>query len=220
MMSARSWILSAAACSLCWACGARPEPPGRADVSQDAEEAVTALESADPQGPEATADEPATSPEPPPVARPEPEPPTDAGEAPEPGADGDGLVFAACLEDGGDCSVINIAVIDLAAESCIELAVDDCGTFSRAGLPVDTPPTWRLGSASVGELPEGGCIPGAYDSDSAIVVDGSGSIRWNLDTRRPSDVVVDVALETASAAGAPAVGIVGTVAGAVPDCDD
>ena len=133
-------------------------------------------------------------------------------------AGGGGPVLAACLEDGGGCTVINIAVLDEVEGSCVELIVDDCGTFSRAGLPVDMPVTWRLGSASVGDLEEG-CVPAAYDPDSTIIVDGSGSISWNLDTRRPSDLVIDVSLEAATGAGiASPVGVVGTFAGDIPDC--
>lgn len=190
---------------------------------------MTALESPDrSRGSEASRDDEPAAPAPvaaePPAVEPpaaeSPAPETAAGDAPEePPSGTGGPVLTACLETGEGCTVINIAVLDAAAESCIELSVDDCGTFSRAGLPVETPVTWRLGSASVGELPEGGCIPGEYDSDSAIVVDGSGSIRWNLDTRRPSDVVVDVALETAGGGADAPVGIVGTFTGAVPDCD-
>jgi hypothetical protein len=114
--------------------------------------------------------------------------------------------------------VINIAVLDEAAGSCVEIVVDDCGTFSRAGLPVNTPPTWRLGSASVGDLEEG-CVPAVYDPDSAIIVDGSGSISWNLDTRRPSDLVVDVSLEAAAGTAVDSpVGVAGMFAGDIPDC--
>ena len=123
------------------------------------------------------------------------------------------------MEDGGGCIIINIAVLDDDAKSCVELAVDDCGTYSRAGIPVDTPVTWRLGSASVGDL-EKECVPAAYDPDSAIVIDGSGSIGWNLTTRRPSDLVIDVSLEAASAGilAAP-IAISGTFSGEVPDCE-
>jgi hypothetical protein len=162
---------------------------------------------------------------------PEPAPSADAGAAPLPADDGGDVpaeadppggsapALAACLEDGGSCTVINIAVLDAAAGSCIELAVDDCGTFSRAGIPVDTPATWRLGSASVGDLEEG-CVPAAYDPDSAVIVDGSGSISWNLETRRPSDLVVDISLEAAASAGIDSpVGVAGQFAGDIPDCE-
>jgi hypothetical protein len=206
-------------CSVCWACGDRPDPPG------PAEGAVTVLESQ--PRPEAEEEEPPPAD----VAPPEsPAPVVDAGEPAAPAADlgdddgsaapgGGGPVLAACLEDGGGCTVINIAVLDEGAGSCVELVVDNCGTFTRAGLPVDTPVTWRLGSASVGDLEEG-CVPAAYDPDSAIVVDGAGSISWNLDTRRPSDLVVDLSLEAASSAAiASPIGVAGTFAGDIPDCE-
>jgi len=179
---------------------------------------VTVLESQQPRpADDEGEDEPAAPSDP---APPAPEPtPADAGDTAAPGI-GNGPVLAACLEEGGGgCLVINISVLDEAAGSCVELAVDNCGTFSRAGIPVDTPVTWRLGSASVGDLEEG-CVPSAYDPDSAIIVDGSGSIGWNLDTRRPSDLVLDVSLEAAGGAVVPSpIGIAGTFAGAVPDCE-
>lgn len=222
MMSPRAWIFSAVVCSVVWACGDRPDPPGAA------EGAVTVLES-QPRPAEAGEEDP-------PVASVDtPEPPApgaDAGAAPSPAGDGDnggdppegdpagggGPVVAACLENGGGCTVINIAVLDEVAESCVELVVDDCGTFSRAGLPVDTPVTWRLGSASVGDLEEG-CVPAAYDPDSAIIVDGAGSISWNLDTRRPSDLVIDISLEAATGAAIDSpVDVAGSFAGDIPDC--
>ena len=176
------------------------------------------------------------APAPPEAAEPEAPPPAaapaaDAGELP-PAAGGDdvggtvggpsgggGPVLAACLEDGGGCTVINISVLDEAAGSCVELVVDDCGTFSRAGIPVDTPVTWRLGSASVADLEEA-CVPAAFDPDSAIIVDGSGSISWNLETRRPSDLVLDVSLEAATGAAIDSpIGVTGTFAGDIPDCE-
>jgi hypothetical protein len=172
------------------------------------------------------------APAPPEVTEPEAPPPAaapaaDAGELPpaEGGDDvggppgGGGPVLAACLEDGGGCTVINISVLDEAAGSCVELVVDDCGTFSRAGIPVDTPVTWRLGSASVADLEEA-CVPAAFDPDSAIIVDGSGSISWNLETRRPSDLVLDVSLEAATGAAIDSpIGVTGTFAGDIPDCE-
>jgi len=223
MMSPRDWIFSAAVCSVCWACGDRPDPPG------PAEGAVTVLES------QPRPEEPEPEDAPAPVDAPEPAAPVaDAGTPPAddgaPGGDngdplagdppgGAGPVLAACIEEGNNCTVINIAVLDESAGSCVELVVDDCGTFTRAGLPVDIPVTWRLGSASVGDLEEG-CVPAAYDPDSAIIVDGSGSISWNLDTRRPSDLVVDLSLEPASSAGIDSpVGVAGTFAGDIPDCE-
>lgn len=224
MMSPRDWIFSALVCSVGWACGDRPDPPGAADG------AVTVLESQPRPGPEPE-DPPTEDVDAPAPAAPAADagaaPPVDdgaasgdEGEEPPAGepAGGDGSVLDACLRDGGGCTVIAIAVLDEAAGSCVELAVDNCRTFSRAGIPVDTPVTWRLGSASVGDLDEG-CLPGAYDPGSTIIVDGSGTISWNLDTRRPSDLVVDVTLEAASGTAIDSpVGVAGTFAGDIPDC--
>ena len=224
MMSPRDWIFSAAVCSVCWACGDRPDPPGAAEGAVTVLESQPRPEEPEPEDPPATA---VDTPEPAaPVADAGAVPPVDDGAGGDDGSDppdGDpagagGAVLAACLEDGGSCTVINIAVLDEAAGSCVELVVDDCGTFSRAGIPVDTPATWRLGSASVADLEEA-CVPAAYDPDSAIIVDGSGSISWNLETRRPSDLVVDVSLEAATGAAIDSpVGVTGTFAGDIPDC--
>ena len=67
---------------------------------------------------------------------------------------------------------------------------------------------------------EEACVPAAFDPDSAIIVDGSGSISWNLETRRPSDLVLDVSLEAATGAAIDSpIGVTGTFAGDIPDCE-
>jgi hypothetical protein len=129
---------------------------------------------------------------------------TDAGVLPSPDDDtavdpvgpaSPGLGLVACTANGGGCTIINVAVTDDDAESCIQIALDDCAASVQSGLPVDLPVSWRLGAASVGPL-NGDCLPGAAYNPmtSTFIVDGSGVITWNLTSRQPSEFVFDVTL--------------------------
>lgn len=155
----------------------------------------------------------------------------DAGAAEQPGEDdvdeppgsvASGQALAACTSQAssGDCLSINVAVTDADETSCIQLSLDNCGGYTRRGLPVTVPLEWRLGSASVARFDEE-CIPGEYDPASAIIIDASGSIGWNLDTPRPSDLVVDVTLQPASTAidTSPITIASSTLSGVLPDCE-
>jgi hypothetical protein len=119
----------------------------------------------------------------------------------EPPSVSPGPIVAACTDDGGNCLIVNIAVTDAGEDSCIQLALDNCGGSPQAGLPVRLPVSWRLGSASVTSSAED-CLPGAQFNPEigSTVIDASGSITWNLTTRVPSEMVVDVTLEPASSA--------------------
>jgi hypothetical protein len=111
------------------------------------------------------------------------------------------LGLVACTANGGGCTIINVAVSDDDAESCIQITLDDCEASAQAGLPVDLPVSWRLGAASVGPL-EDECLPGAAYNPitSTFIVDGSGAITWNLVSRQPSEFVFDVTLVPSSTA--------------------
>lgn len=140
------------------------------------------------------------------------------GGSPEPAPLGQAVL--ACLELVVDCRTIQVAVSDAAEDVCVHMTIDDCGSASRTGLPVDVPVSWRLSSASIADLADG-CVPGTYDASNVIIVDGSGSIGWNLETPRPSDVAIDVTLiPSATAVGAAPVDIAGAVGGSLLDCDD
>lgn len=139
------------------------------------------------------------------------------GDAPAPASGGSGDLVACLVDAGGACRTINLAALE--AGDCVQLSLDNCGGASRAGLPVTLPVSWRLGSAAVRRGAEE-CLPGAYDPTSGIIVDASGSIGWNLATREPSDLMVDVTLEPSSTALDPSpVAVSGAVAGALPECD-
>jgi hypothetical protein len=119
----------------------------------------------------------------------------------EPPPAGGGQLAAGCTDNGAGCLIVNIAVSDLNAGSCIQLVLDDCERSPQAGLPVDMPVSWRLGSAFVSRDSEE-CLPGgAFDPrNGSAIVDASGTIAWNEDTRVPSELVLDVTLEPASTA--------------------
>jgi len=128
--------------------------------------------------------------------------------------------LAACLGIVVDCSTISVAVSDEERGVCVQLSIDNCGDTNRAGLPVDLPATWRLASASLGDLAEG-CVPGTYDPDNVIIVDASGSISWNEETPRPTEFSIDVTLEPSPVAADPEpVSVSASLASALPDCED
>jgi hypothetical protein len=112
-----------------------------------------------------------------------------------------GQTATACTDNGGGCLIMNIAVIDASEDSCIQLALDNCESSAQAGLRVDLPVSWRLGSASVSASSED-CLPGAQfnPQTGSTIITASGSIDWDLTTRAPSQVVLDVTLQPAGSA--------------------
>lgn len=213
MASPRIGILLVAACTAL-ACGDRPDPPGPAVSSGDAPSAGapsgagSASGSLDrPQGGDGGESDDMPPRDPPgdePVAGEAdgglvPDDDDDESDEGEPPLVGSGQTAEACTDDGGNCLIVNIAVTDVGADSCILLALDDCESSSQAGLQVRLPVSWRLGAASVTSTAEG-CVPGAQfnPQTSSTIIDASGSINWNLTTRVPSEVVLDLTLEPAS----------------------
>ncbi len=205
------------------ACGARPDPPGRAEadgaggsgglVSGSEEtlgDGVVMVESPALPAPQAKPDAGA--------------PPAGSGdeevaqEGPEPVGSSQTLV--ACTDQGVDCDSINVAVSDVDADVCIQLTLDNCGGYSRPGLPIDLPVSWRLGSASLDDLGDG-CVPDAYDPNNIVIIDASGSISWNEDGVQPSELVIEVTLTPSRSAPDPAPITIsnGTIQGIVPECD-
>jgi hypothetical protein len=82
---------------------------------------------------------------------------------------------------------------------CVQLTIDNCGSYSRQGLSVDVPLSWRLASGAVSSnLDE--CDLGVFYPSSSVAADASGSISWNEATRLPTELVLDVTLEPASSA--------------------
>lgn len=202
-----------AACAL--ACGERPDAPGRAlfddgPSGEAANGAGSASGSLD--RPSQGAEPEAPAPDPPedePVATSadaglSPAPPDDPDDTTDPEDDDDGddeplpsvQAALACTEDGGSCLIVNIALVDVDEDSCIQLTLDDCESSSQPGLPIDLPVSWRLGSAAILRSSDD-CVPGAqFDPASgSTIIDASGSISWNLMTRVPSELVLDVTLQ-------------------------
>lgn len=220
MVSPRIGILLAAACCAL-ACGDRPEPPGPAVSSGDGPSrevpsgAGSASGSLDRPGDDEGAEPAEMSPSDPPTGEPAAAD-ADAGLAPSSGDDDDdddeedppalapGQTATACTDDGGGCLLVNIAVSDASEDSCIQLALDNCEGSPQAGLRVDLPVSWRLGSASVSSSSDD-CVPGAQfnPQNGSTIVTASGSIDWNRDTRVPSEVVLDITLQPAGAALGP-----------------
>jgi hypothetical protein len=213
MLPPRIGISLAMACCML-ACGDRPDLPGPATPNG------AGSASASPSGNEGGSGGQITVlgaqpvlPEPSPVG--DERAPLDAGTAVAlPGA-GDGLppsatvpppagTVLACTVNSQGCVTLFIAAADVEADSCIQLTLDDCGDTTRPGLAVDVPLAWRFGSGFVAKLGNT-CEPQTpFVANNATIVRASGSIRWNEDTRQPSELVIDVTLQPSSSeAGTP-----------------
>jgi hypothetical protein len=122
----------------------------------------------------------------------------------------DRAAFAACMRSEGsygtNCDSIYVTMTQATAERCAQLTIDNCGdSYTRQGLPVDTPRSWQLSSASIGASPDD-CELGVFNPESTIVVGASGEIRWELsETPRalPTDMFIEVTLQPSSAAEDP-----------------
>jgi hypothetical protein len=226
MGSPRAWTFAAATCCILFACGERPEPPGAAEpnggaggpvVREDDQMLISPTRPpAEPEGdePEGDGDDPV-------VADAGAEQPGEDAVVDAPGSVASGQALSACINQasGGDCLSINIAITNADETSCVQLSLDNCGGYARRGLPVTVPLDWRLGSASVAKFDEA-CLPGNYDPASSIIVDASGTIGWNLDTPRPSELVIDVTLEPASTSLDPSPLVISSaLSEPLPDCE-
>jgi hypothetical protein len=115
--------------------------------------------------------------------------------------------FASCTRSEGsygtNCDYLYVTMTEASSARCVQLTIDNCGDgYGGQGLPVDTPLSWQLSSASIGSAPDD-CELGVFNPDSAIVVSASGEISWDeLQSTRalPTGIVVDVTLQPSSAA--------------------
>lgn len=114
--------------------------------------------------------------------------------------------FASCTRSEGsygtNCDYVYVTMAQASPERCVQLTIDNCGdSYSRQGLAVDAPLSWKLSSASIGVAP-GDCELGVYNPESTIVVDASGSIEWPpvASTALPTGIVLDVTLQPSSTA--------------------
>jgi hypothetical protein len=110
--------------------------------------------------------------------------------------------FAACISAGGaysDCETIFVTVVQSAPERCIQLTIDNCGTYGRQGLPgADTPFEWRLAGGTVSPSASP-CELGAFYSGATSLANATGSISWDETARTPTDVTFDLSLELLAA---------------------
>jgi len=112
--------------------------------------------------------------------------------------------FSACTTDGGpysDCETIYVTVTQASPARCIQLTIDNCGTYGRQGLAADTPATWRLAGGSVGSDADP-CELGAFYPGNPSIANATGEVTWDETTPRPTALALDLTLELSAAAGA------------------
>jgi len=93
---------------------------------------------------------------------------------------------------------------------CVQLTFDNCGAYGRRGLGVDVPMPWSLDSGTVSSDPDE-CELGVFYPTSSVALRASGSATWNQTTRLPSEIVLDVTLETSTSAGDASVDVTTTM---------
>ena len=111
--------------------------------------------------------------------------------------------FASCITGGGaysDCETIYVTATLASPARCVQLSIDNCGSYSRQGLSADAPASWRLASGSVASSASP-CELGVFYPGSTSIEDASGSIRWNEETSRPTAIELALTLQPAGAAG-------------------
>jgi len=112
--------------------------------------------------------------------------------------------FASCITSGGaysDCETIYVTVVQTSPARCVQLSIDDCGSYSRQGLSADAPSSWRLASASVASSASP-CELGVFYPGSTSIDDATGSIRWNEETSRPTAIELELTLQPVGAEAA------------------
>jgi hypothetical protein len=114
--------------------------------------------------------------------------------------------FASCTRREGsygtNCDYLYVTMTQASPGRCVQLTIDNCGdSYSSPGLPVDTPLSWKLSSATIGSSPDE-CDLGVFNPDGTIVFDASGSIDWDMavPSALPTGIVLDITLEPSSSA--------------------
>jgi hypothetical protein len=79
--------------------------------------------------------------------------------------------FASCTRRDGsygtNCDYVYVTMTQTSPERCVQLTIDNCGdSYTSQGLPVDTPLSWKLSSASIGSSPDE-CELGVFNPESA-----------------------------------------------------
>jgi hypothetical protein len=124
------------------------------------------------------------------------------------------LAFQACTYSEGNygrnCDSLYVTMKQVSPARCVQLTFDNCGEYGRGGLSVDVPMPWRLDSGAVSSnLDE--CELGVFYPNSDLALRASGSVTWSDATRLPSELVLDVTLETSTSAGAASVDVTTTM---------
>jgi hypothetical protein len=178
------------------------EPDDTASPGADEPDVVAVPPRDDAEAPRAPASRPSETP----AAN----PPAAAAAAPSGEPDGSGSTasapaqtFAACAISertyGTRCDTVYVTMQQASPARCVQLSIDNCGTYDRQGLRVDAPLGWRLASGAIG-LNFDECELGVFYPDSDVVVDASGTISWNEATPLPSELVLELTLEPTSLA--------------------
>jgi hypothetical protein len=126
---------------------------------------------------------------------------SDASDAPE--ASPPAQVFAACLSEGDayeDCDSIHVTMHEASVPRCVQLTIDNCGSYSRRTLSVEAPSQWDLVSGSIGTSARA-CELGVFNASNRVVLDASGTIGWNDAGPVPTELVLELTLEPSRTTG-------------------
>lgn len=112
-------------------------------------------------------------------------------------------MFEACTYSEGtygrNCDSLYVTMKQTSPPRCVQLTIDNCGEIGRQGLAAEVPMPWRLDSGAVSSnLDE--CELGVFYPSSSVALRASGSIGFSDAAGLPTEVVLDVTLETSGAA--------------------
>lgn len=112
-------------------------------------------------------------------------------------------VFAACVTEEGayeDCSSIYVTMQQSEPPQCVQLTLDNCGSYGRRTLGVDAPPRWDLISGSIGTNPDD-CELGDFNASNTVITDASGTIGWDEVAAAPTELVLELTLQPSRTGG-------------------
>ena len=200
--------------------------PARGSSSPGSGNATAGNESRTPSNTASTA--PGAAPRPPtPSPTPEAPPSTPDPAPPAPGAAGGAasspLAFQACTHREGtygrNCDSLYVTMKQMSPPQCVQLTFDNCGEYGREGLGVEVPRPWRLDSGTVGSnLSQ--CELGVFYPSSSVALRATGSTTWNDENALPTEIVLDLSLETSSSGASTSIAVA-TTAPIIPvACND
>jgi hypothetical protein len=112
-------------------------------------------------------------------------------------------VFAACVTEEDayeDCVSIYVTMQQTEPPQCIQLTIDNCGTYGGRSLTVDAPARWELTSGSIGTNPSD-CELGEFNASNTVLLDASGTIGWDEAAAAPTDLMLELTLEPSRTGG-------------------